>query len=77
MPSPSPPLPLLVTGIAGVAGYNALRYFQRQYPGQVIGIRQRKNWPLRGEGIEPCDAEDIGGLARLFDKYQFAPATVR
>ena len=31
-------LPLLITGITGVAGFNAFRYFQRRYPGQVIGI---------------------------------------
>ena len=37
-----PPLPLLITGVAGVAGYNALAYFQARYPGQVIGIRQQR-----------------------------------
>ncbi|HUY33392.1 MAG TPA: sugar nucleotide-binding protein [Pirellulales bacterium] len=67
----SPPLPLLITGIAGVAGYNALPYFQSRYPGQVIGIRQRDNVRLVGEGIESCDAEDHDGLKRLFDQYQF------
>ena len=41
-----PALPLLITGVAGVAGYNALDYFQAKYPGQVIGIRQEDNWPL-------------------------------
>ncbi len=30
-PLPDPPLPLLITGIAGVAGYNAFDYFQRRY----------------------------------------------
>ena len=53
-----PPLPLLITGIAGVPGYNALPYFQQRYPGQVIGIRQRDNWRLTGPGIVACDAED-------------------
>ncbi len=65
------PLPLLVTGIAGVAGYNAFSYFQEKYPGQVVGIRQKNNWPLSGPGIEACDAEDREALARLFDRYQF------
>ena len=64
-------LPLLVTGIAGVAGYNALAYFQARYPGQVIGIRQRNNWRLNGDGIVVCDAEDRDGLARLFEKHHF------
>src|SRR6266404_5112063 len=67
-----PPLPLLVTGISGVPGYNVLPYLQARYPGQVIGIRQRDNWRLTGLGIEVCNAEDRAGLERLFDKYQFA-----
>jgi len=37
---PEVPLPLLITGVAGVPGYNAMAYFAAQYPGQVIGIRQ-------------------------------------
>jgi dTDP-4-dehydrorhamnose reductase len=67
-----PPLPILVTGISGVAGYNALPYLQARYPGQVIGIRQRENWRLSGPGIEICDAEDSGRLEELFDQYRFA-----
>ena len=65
------PLPLLITGVAGVAGYNALAYFQAAYPGQVIGIRQQDNWPLSRPGIEACNAEDRDTLSRLFDRYQF------
>ncbi len=68
---PDPPLPILVTGIAGVSGFNAFHYFRERYPGQVIGLRQTSLWHLTGEGIEPCDAEDLGGLRRLFDRYQF------
>jgi dTDP-4-dehydrorhamnose reductase len=64
-------LPLLITGIAGVAGYNALDWFRRQYPGQVVGIRQRDNWRLTGPGIVPCDAEDSDGLAALFARHHF------
>jgi dTDP-4-dehydrorhamnose reductase len=66
-----PRLPLLITGIAGVPGYNALPYFQARYPGNVIGMRQRDNWRLVGDGIVACDAEDRDTLARLFDEYQF------
>ena len=46
----SPPLPLLITGIPGVPGYNALHYFQARYPGQVFGIRQADNTRLAGPG---------------------------
>lgn len=66
-----PPLPLLITGIAGVAGYNALAYFRGRYPGQVIGIRQRENFRLVGEGVVACDAEDRDELRRLFDEHAF------
>src|SRR5579871_3152352 len=64
-------LPLLITGITGVAGFNALHYFQRRYPGQVIGIRPHRTWRLRGENIVPLDIEDGDGLRALFSRYRF------
>ncbi|HRX81427.1 MAG TPA: sugar nucleotide-binding protein, partial [Pirellulaceae bacterium] len=64
-------LPLLITGLAGVAGYNAFRYLSARYPGQVIATRRVDNWPLQGEGILGCDAHDGEQLARLFDQYRF------
>ena len=69
---PEVPLPLLITGIAGVPGYNALAYFAVKYPGQVVGIRQIDNVRLSGPGVVACNAEDRQGLARLFEEYQFA-----
>lgn len=65
------PLPLLITGVAGVAGYNALDYFRHRYPGQVVAIRQDDNWPLSGAGIVACDAENHLRLKALFDEYRF------
>ena len=70
--TPQVPLPLLITGVAGVAGYNALAYFQAKYSGQVIGIRQQDNWRLSGPGIVACNAEDRERLAALFEQYRFA-----
>jgi dTDP-4-dehydrorhamnose reductase len=64
-------LPLLITGVAGVAGYNAFQYFRARYPGQVVAIRQEDNWPLTGEGVVSCNAEDHGRLKALFNEYQF------
>src|SRR5437879_174524 len=64
-------LPLLITGITGVAGFNALHYFQRRYPGQILGIRPRRTWRLLGDGIAPLDIEDVRGLRALFDKHRF------
>jgi len=67
-----PPLPLLVTGVAGVAGYNAFHYFRHRFGRQVMGIRRKDNWPLKGEGIVACDGDDREMLSRLFDKHPFA-----
>lgn len=67
----APALPLLLTGISGVAGYNALHYFRQRYPGQVVGIRQRDNWRLQGDGVEICDAEDQARLTELFRRWRF------
>src|SRR5438874_3204079 len=64
-------LPLLVTGITGVAGYNAFHYFQARYPGQVIGTRPRQTWKLNGPGIAVLDAEDAAGMDALFDQHGF------
>ncbi len=68
----TPPLPLLLTGITGVAGYHAMRYFQSRYPGQVVGVRPSVNGALAGPGVEICDSEDRDAMARLFDRHQFA-----
>jgi dTDP-4-dehydrorhamnose reductase len=72
MTNHDPPLPLLITGVAGVAGYNAFRYFRHKYGGRVVAIRRKDNWPLKGEGIVACDGDDRDSLARLFDQHQFA-----
>jgi dTDP-4-dehydrorhamnose reductase len=72
VPNAALPLPLLITGAAGVAGYNALDYFQSRYPGQVFAIRQRDNWRLDGPGIVACNAEDRDGLEALFEEHRFA-----
>jgi dTDP-4-dehydrorhamnose reductase len=64
-------LPLLITGAAGVAGYNAFHYFHRKYPGQVVGIRPHQTWKLVGTGIVAEDAKDPEGMRRLFDRYGF------
>jgi len=66
-----PPLPLLITGVAGVAGYNALDYFQKRYPGKVVGIRQQDNWRLSAANIVACNTENRSELLRLFDRHRF------
>ena len=62
-------LPLLVTGVAGVSGYNAFHYFREKYPGQVFGIRREKNWPLQGEGIIGCNTENSEKLRSIIERH--------
>lgn len=68
---PADRLPLLVTGVAGVPGYNAFYYLRQRYPGRVYGIRQKDNWRLSVDGVFPCDAEDAASVAELFDRFGF------
>src|SRR5260370_660556 len=78
----SPPLsrlPLLVTGISGVAGFNAFLSLRSRYPGQVVGIRPHQTGRLTGDGIVALDAEDHAGLHDLFRRCRFRagrPATL-
>jgi dTDP-4-dehydrorhamnose reductase len=68
------PLPLLITGISGVAGYNAFFHFHRRHPGQVVGIRPTQTWRLvgkRGQRIVPLDTEHECDLRRLFREHRF------
>ena len=67
----APPLPMLITGIAGVPGYNAFHHFRTLYGDQVVGLRQASMWPLAGDGIVACDVEDATGIKRLWDQYKF------
>src|SRR5262245_29244122 len=67
----APRLPLLITGITGVAGYNALHYFRQRYPGRVLGIRPRQTGRLNGADIVALGAEDRPGLRDLFHTNRF------
>jgi dTDP-4-dehydrorhamnose reductase len=64
-------LPLLITGVAGVAGFNAFHYLHAKYPGQVVGIRPRQTFRLVGPDIVEQDAEDEAGMTRLFERFGF------
>ena len=58
-------LPLLITGVAGVAGLNALHWFRQKYGNRVMGQRPSRNWPLRGPGIIGLDLEDVAATRKL------------
>ena len=64
-------LPLLITGVSGVAGWNALPYFLARFPGQVVGIRPTATWRLVADGVVPLDTEDKAGLHTLFERHRF------
>jgi dTDP-4-dehydrorhamnose reductase len=66
-----PRLPLLVTGITGVAGYNAFLALLHDYPGQVVGLRPHQSIRLNGDGIVALDADDVGGLRDLCRQWHF------
>lgn len=65
------PLPILVTGVSGVAGYNVFFPLQAAYPGRVIGVRPTATFRLTGPGIVALDTEDETGLDALFREYRF------
>ncbi len=64
-------LPLLITGISGVAGFNAFDYFRARYPGQVVGIRPVQTFRFVGPGVVAIDTDDAVGMRHLFDRYGF------
>ena len=63
-------LPLLITGVAGVAGYNGFYHFRQKYGDQVLGQRPVRNWPLSDDGILGCDLEDYESLVRLIQRHR-------
>ena len=71
LPDAPIPLPLLVTGVSGVPGYNALFHFRRRAPDHVVGIRPTATFRLTGAGIVALDTEDEAGLDRLFREHRF------
>jgi dTDP-4-dehydrorhamnose reductase len=64
-------LPLLITGVSGVAGWNAFPYFRRRCPGRVVGIRPTATWRLVGDDVIGLDTEDRAGLHALFERHRF------
>jgi dTDP-4-dehydrorhamnose reductase len=62
---------LLITGVTGVAGYNAFFYFRDRYPGRVVGTRPHRTPGLNGAGVVALDAEDAAGMRTLFEHHRF------
>ncbi|MSR32339.1 MAG: NAD-dependent epimerase/dehydratase family protein [Gemmataceae bacterium] len=64
-------LPVLVTGVTGVPGFNAFTYLREKYGDQVIGVRPVDSWRMVGEGIHGVDPDDAVGMNSLFRKFGF------
>ena len=62
--------PLLITGVAGVAGFNAFSWFRQKYGTRVIGQRPVNNWPLSAPGIVGVDLDSRSDVCDLIEKYQ-------
>lgn len=65
-------LPLLVTGIAGVAGWSAFRSLRERYGDRIFGQRRRDNRRLVGPGVIACDLEDRAAVCSMFEDHRFA-----
>ncbi|MDO5552608.1 MAG: sugar nucleotide-binding protein [Planctomycetia bacterium] len=74
LPTPAPhiPLPLLITGITGVAGYNALAWFQSRFGDQVWGLLPPGTLDFNAPNTIMCSAESYPELHALFEKIHFA-----
>ena len=71
LPNPPFQLPLLITGLAGVPGYNAYLHFQKRLGSGLVAIRPRNNWRLQGDGVLACNIEDQQAMDALWERYQF------
>ena len=69
---PTPPLPLLITGVTGVAGYGTLTYFQSRFPGQVFGAVQETDVDFPAPDLIYADLRDYAALERLLDEKGIA-----
>lgn len=65
------PLPLLITGVTGVAGYAALAYFQTRFPGQVYGAVQETDVDFPAPDLIFSDLKDYDSLERILDQHKF------
>lgn len=64
-------LPVLITGIAGVAGYHAFKSFRERYGDQVFGQRRQDNRRLTGPGVLGFDLENEAELDAAFREHRF------
>lgn len=66
---PDSRLPLLVTGISGVAGLNTFAFLRRRYGNRVFGQRPVVTSKLNGPGIIASDLEDANELRSIVREH--------
>jgi dTDP-4-dehydrorhamnose reductase len=64
-------LPLLITGVSGVAGLSAFAFFRERYGDQITGQRPFNNWPFSGPGVVGVDLEDAHATRDLIRNGNF------
>ncbi len=64
-------LPLLVTGLPGLPGYNSFHYLRHRYGDGVIGLKPRHTRALDYGGVYAINAEDRADFQALFERYRF------
>lgn len=64
-------LPILVTGVTGVPGFNFFAHLRKIYGDSVVGVRPAGTWRMQGQGVIGMNPDDFTGMKSLFDKYQF------
>lgn len=68
---PDPPLPMLVTGVTGVAGYGALAYLQTRFPGQVYAAVQETDVDFPAPNLISVELRDYSAIEQVCDEYKF------
>jgi dTDP-4-dehydrorhamnose reductase len=61
---------LLITGISGVAGTNALPYFRANRTGPVFGLKQPDNDQIHGPDLLTANAEDRHAVRRVLEEQK-------
>lgn len=62
-------LPLLICGLAGVAGYNAFYWFRNRYGSAVHGQRPERNWNLTGDNIFGKDLSETTEIRAFIKQH--------
>ena len=65
---PVPPLPLVITGVTGVAGYGTLAYFQSRFPEKVFGVVQETDVDFPAPNLIYTNLRDYEIMSELFDR---------